>query len=78
MPICRWYESQSKTHGAYRVFKTQGKRGNEGKLKRPPHHDDTGVTTRRLTGGKISSPSQPYYGNDKKLTSLIQTLKIKC
>ncbi len=29
----------------------------------PPHHGVTGitgVTTRRLTGGKISSPSQPY------------------
>ncbi len=30
----------------------------------PPHHHGvtgiTGVTTRRLTGGKISSPSQPY------------------
>ncbi len=27
------------------------------------HHGDTcinGVTTRRLTGGKMSSPSQPY------------------
>ncbi len=34
-----------------------------GKLKRPPHHGDTGITgvvTHRLTGGKISSPSQPY------------------
>ncbi len=47
------------------VFKNKGKRGKEGKLKRPPHHHGvtgiTGVTTRRLTGGKISSPSQPYY-----------------
>ncbi len=52
-------------HGAmYKLFKTEGKQGKEGKLKRrpPPHHGDTGITgvvTRRLTGGTISSPSQP-------------------
>ncbi len=35
----------------------------EEKVKRPPHYGDngkTGVTTGRLTCGKISSPSQPY------------------
>jgi len=35
-----------------------------------PHLGDTGitgVTTRRLTGGKISSPSQPYCGVSKLL-----------
>ncbi len=40
----------------------EGKQGKEGKLP-TPHHDDTGTTgvvTRRLTGGKIPSPSQPY------------------
>ncbi len=57
-----------KTHGAYRVFKPKKARRKEGKLKRPPPPPPTttvftgitGVTTRRLTGGKISSPSQPY------------------
>ncbi len=53
-----------KVTGAWRLqaIKTEGKLGKEGKLKRPPHHGDTGiigVVTRRLTGGKISSPSQP-------------------
>ncbi len=57
------------TQSFYKLFKTEGKRGKEGKLKRPPTkmmmtiHGDTGITgviTPRLTGGKISSPSQPY------------------
>ncbi len=50
------FQSKSVAHGVYKVFKTKGKRGKEGKLKRPPHHGDTGiagVTTRRLTGGNI-------------------------
>ncbi len=74
-------------HGAYRVFKTQGKRGKENSNNPPPHHgvtSITGVTTRRLTGGKISSPSQPYHfpaqfnsnPNQTYLNKLIKVFRI--
>ncbi len=54
----------------------------------PPHHHGvtsiTGVTTRRLTGGKISSPSQPYHfpaqfnsnPNQTYLNKLIKVFRI--
>ncbi len=47
-------------------LKPWGKPGKKSELKRPPHHhhnSDTGITgvvTCRLTGGNISSTSQPY------------------
>ncbi len=41
MPNWRWYESQSKTNGAYRRFKTKQK---QGKTQTTPHHGDTGIT----------------------------------
>ncbi len=53
----------------------------------PPHHGVTGitgVTTRRLTGGEISSPSQPYHfpvqfnsnPNQTYLNKLIKVFRI--
>ncbi len=44
-----------------RLFKTEGKRGKEGKRKRPSPHGDnrvTSVVTHKLTSGTISLPSQ--------------------
>ncbi len=71
MPNCRWYESESETRAAVtgylRLNESQEKRENSN----DPHHGDTGITsvvTCRLTGGKISSPSQP-----KSITVSIST-----
>ncbi len=63
MPNCRWYESQSKMYSALTGYlkpkESEEKREN---WNDPPHGDTgiTGVTTRRLTSGNISSPSQPW------------------
>ncbi len=59
MPNFRWYESQSKTRTALTLYLKPKERENSNDT---PHHGDTGITgvvTRRLTGGNVSSPSQP-------------------
>ncbi len=62
---CR-YKSQSKTCTALTGY-LKPKESEEKRLNsNDPHHGDTGITggtTRRLTDGKISSPSQPYYAH---------------
>ncbi len=47
--------------GIYKLLKSEGKRENANELPPQTHTpgDIISVVTRRLTGGKISSPSQP-------------------